>query len=65
MPLVRKKWKDIPERDKFNDYVDEATFEFCQNELESLIESKKASLPAEEFAKWIELMRQGGVDWVD
>ena len=65
MPLIRQKWEDIPERDRYNDYLDKDTFEFCQNELESLIESKKASLSPEEFADWIELMRQGGVNWVD
>ena len=65
MPLVRQKWEDIPERERFNDYLDEAAFEFCQNELEALIESRKESLAPKEFAEWIELMRQGGVEWTD
>jgi len=65
MPLVRKRWEDISEYERHWEHLNKSGFEWYQDELEKLIISQKAELSPEEFAVWIESMRQGGVEWVD
>lgn len=65
MPLVRKKWEDIPERDQRNEHYGKDEFEAFQDELEQQISAEKARLTPEEFAEYISSMREGGVEWVD
>lgn len=65
MPLVRKKWEDIPERQQRNENYGKEEFEAFQDELEQTIEAAKERMSADEFARFIESMREGGVEWVD
>ncbi len=65
MPLVRKKWEDIPERAQRNEHYGKVEFEAFQDELEQTLAAAKARMSSDEFAKYLESMREGGVEWVD
>ena len=65
MPLVRKKWEDIPERAQRNEHYGKEEFEAFQDELEQTIEAAKARMSADEFKRYIESTEEGGVEWID
>jgi hypothetical protein len=65
MPLLRKKWEDLSERSQRNEHYGKEEFEAFQDELEQTIEAAMARMSADEFTKYIESMREAGVEWID
>jgi len=53
MPLERKKWEDIPERDRRNNYYGEQEFSEFEDEMQQLAADLKKTTSAEEFSQWL------------
>jgi hypothetical protein len=62
MPIVRRKWEDVPEREKRNEHYGKEEFEQFQDELERLADAARASLSPEKFSEWL---KNSNLSWVD
>ena len=62
MPLKQKKWEDVPERDRRNNYYSQEAFEDFEREMAETAERLKKQMSPPEFARWLE---GNGREWVD